>query len=70
MQKPSHIPSLQWHAALAQAGAICEAVRAAGGKPIDAIRVYGIPDANSFSGDWEKAHDAIATAVCSSSREH
>jgi len=65
MQRPSHVPSLQWHSALVEADAVCDSVRAAGGAPIDAIRAYGIANADGFNGDWEKAHSIIVAAACS-----
>lgn len=59
---PSHLNPIQWHQALAVSRQTCAAVFADGGKPAEALALFGV--AANDDVDWEKAVDVIAEKIC------
>lgn len=59
---PSHVNPIQWHQALAVSRQTCASVFADGGKPTQALALYGLRAKGDV--DWERAVDLIAEEIC------
>lgn len=60
---PRHINPQQWQQSLGQARAVCARIFRDGGRPVDALRAFGLAAPDSMI-DWSVAVDRIAQALC------
>ena len=63
---PEYVDTMQWHQTVGYARQVCARVFRDGGAPADALGVFGLArHAEKANGDWSKAVEIIAEAMCS-----
>ena len=63
---PRHINPMQWQQALEQARHVCARVFRDGGRPADAVQIFGLKSAEAHL-DWSIAVERIAEGLCAAS---
>ncbi len=63
MSTPQHLNPVQWQQSIGLSRQVCARIFRDGGTPADAMRALGL-SAIEPTGDWAKAVDRIATALC------
>ena len=62
--KPHHVLPLEWSEAQGIARQACARIFRDGGRPIDALVMFGIPRNRGGSADWSNVVDRIAEHLC------
>lgn len=61
---PNNVNPVQWTQSLGYSRQACARVFRDGGSPADALQAFGLDAADIAGGDWSRAVDIIASALC------
>lgn len=62
--KPHHVLPLEWSEARGIARQACARIFRDGGKPVDALVMFGIPKSRAMAADWSNVVDRVAEHLC------
>ncbi len=63
---PDHVDPAQWIQAIGVSRQACARIFRDGGRPVDALRAFGLSPQATGADDWRKAVGLIAETLCSS----
>ncbi len=66
IDRPRNLNAVEWSQALGLARQSCARVFRDGGKPSDALGLYGLAVSGNEAADWGRAVERIAMALCGS----
>lgn len=68
MKKPMNVNPVQWTEAVGYARQTCARIYRGGGKPLEALKLFGVNTRTVRTGDWDQAIETIAMSLCGSTR--